>query len=196
MTTSCRSLYVLALLGLSLANGTLDAQTTADSTRPHQGSWAAEASYGDGSGASLLYFSSPSAAWLISGRFVIGKETQDQNEPFGGVTSITDTRANVLVQLGRRWWSAEPSARLRPFSGLGVIGLYSSQSGSRSSGGGAYGELGATYFFSPHMSLGAAGELDLTASNGRFDSGSLTELKMRSWEFTGSLVHLTATVYF
>ena len=60
---------------------------------------------------------------------------------------------------------------------------------------GAYGELGATYFFSPHVSLGAAGELDVNATSDRSSSGS-TELKDHSWQVSGNLVRFMATVYF
>src|SRR4051812_35291193 len=94
MTASRRSLCALVLLGLSLASSITNAQVATDSISPRAGGWGVEASYGSGSSASLLYFSSPRAAWLIGGHFTIGRETQDQNQPFGGVVRTTDPRAN------------------------------------------------------------------------------------------------------
>jgi hypothetical protein len=199
MTASCRSLYALAIFGLFLAN-TAHAQAASDSISPRPGSWAAEANYGDSDGASLLYFSSSHAAWVLRANFNVGSETQDEPQlGFGGTTTTTSTTSTVggvSLQLGGRWWSGEPTARLRPFTGLGVIGQYSAASNSRTSAVGAYGELGATYFFSPHVSLGAAGELDLTSAHNRYGSDDSTLLKTSAWRFSGNLVRFMATVYF
>ena len=198
MLFSCRSYAAVAVVGMFLVNSAAVAQTATDSIAPRAGTWAAEASYGGGGAASLLYISSPRAAWLLRATFSVGSQTLDEPQFAGGVTTTTRTTSalrNFSLAAGRRWWSGEPSARLRPFTGLGLTGRYSAASDARETDVGAYGELGASYFFSPHVSLGAAGELDAGVTSSRFGSSAL-DAKARSWMVSGNLVRFMATVYF
>ncbi len=125
----------------------LDAQKAADrSTGPERGAWGAEAGVGRFSDASVLRFQSPSWAVLVGGSF------QSTNDAGTGSARVPG-RTDVAIQAGIRKYHRS-GLGLRPITGAGVtFGRIQGFSNS----GGAYGEVGAAYLFTPHLSLGAVG---------------------------------------
>jgi hypothetical protein len=188
--------YLVAAATLIASHGAV-AQATRDSIGPRQGTWGVEASYGSFTGASLLRFSSPRAAWMLGASFALGQETSDETVDFlGNTTRRTSTLGTVEVRVARRWWTGELTEAMRPFVGLGLGGRYSTVSSARQTAGSVIGELGATYFFGPHVSLGGAGELAVVREHDRFDSLNGPVLKQDSWSVRGNVARLTAAVYF
>jgi hypothetical protein len=186
---------VVAVAALSLLSRAAHAQSGADDVGPKGGTWGAEATLGGPTGVSLLRLTSPQAAWLLGASFSAGRETSDQ---FNGFTRTRETRmlGSVELRVGRRWWSGEARERLKPHAGLGLIGRYASYPSARSWAVGPYGELGATYFFGPHLSLGTSGELAITRSRDTYSGGLGTDLKTDRWYINGNLVRFNAAVYF
>jgi hypothetical protein len=172
------------------------AQQTADPdpVMPRPGSWGAEAVLGSWVGANVLRFSSPTAAWVAGLTFNVSHQTEE----FTGFTGTTE-QSGLLgygdARLGRRWWSGDRGERIRPLTGLGVLGGVSSNEGFQSWNVGAYGELGASYFVSPHVSLGATGELAAVYLHDRFRSTG-AERNTTRWLVRGNLVRVNASVYF
>src|SRR4051794_23202348 len=147
------SRITILLVAFTAAAPTMHAQQTADPVMPRVGSWGAEAVVGTGLGANVLRFSSPTAAWLAGLTFNVSRQT-DNLSVFPGGTDQSGWFGFADARLGRRWWRGERGERLRPLTGLGVLGGLSSNTGFQSWNAGGYGELGATYFFTPHLSLG------------------------------------------
>jgi hypothetical protein len=194
----CFRTVALALCVALAAADPLVAQAPADTLGPHGGSWAAEASYGGGNMASLLHFSSPSAAWLLGLGFSISRETADTYTfpPPPSPSRRTTTAGAVNLRIGRRWWTGDVGAPLRPFVGAGVSGGLQSSRSNRSADGSVYGELGASHFFTPHFSLGASGDLRLGYSRLRGPGGPTGDFVTDQAFLYGNLVHINATVYF
>jgi hypothetical protein len=188
----CITVLVLALLG---AAPTMHAQQAADPVMPRAGSWGAEAVMGDGFGANLLRFSSPTAAWLAGLSFAAIHQT-DNFSDFPGGENQSGWLGYGNAHLGRRWWRGGSGERLRPLAGVGALGALYRNPGSRSWNAGAYGELGASYFFSPHVSLGATGELTAVYSEDRFFSAIPPDRIATRWIVRGNLVRVNASVYF
>jgi outer membrane protein W len=149
-------------------------------------------------GASVLRFSSPRTAWLLGVSFAVGQETTDEPVDFitGATTRSTSTVGTVEVRAEHRWWTGELSQALRPFVGLGLAGRYATANNARMNEAGAFGELGATYFFSPHVSLGGAGELAIVRDHYGFDSATGAGPTQDSWFVRGDVARITAAVYF
>jgi hypothetical protein len=161
---------------------------------PRAGSWGAEAVFGSGVGANVLRFSSPTSAWLAGLTFSVTHQTEDFTG-FTGGTGQSGWLGFGDARLGRRWWSGDRGERIRPLTGLGVLGGVSSNENFQSWNAGAYGELGATYFVSPHVSLGATGELAAVYLHDRFASVGGDRNTTR-WLLRGNLVRVNASVYF
>jgi hypothetical protein len=192
----CTRSYLVAAATLVASRGAL-AQAARDSIGPRQGTWGVEASYGSFSGASLLRFSSPRAAWMLGAAFAVGRETSDETiDFFGNTTRTTRTQGSVAVRAGRRWWTGGLDEAMRPFVGLSLGGGYTTFSSARQTEGSVIGELGATYFFGPHVSLGGAGELAIVREHDRLDNPAGPGLTHDSWFVRGNVARLTAAVYF
>ena len=178
----------------------LAAQTPADSVMPRANSWGAEAMYGGAPAATLLRFSSPSAAWLVGASFSVSHESVDNVILTGPTTQVTtEDRVITFVdaRLGRRWWAGDARSRLQPLRGLGLAGTYSNYSFARTYSVGAYGELGATWFFTPHVSLGASGELVASYGEDRQATGTSQPDRVSTrWGVRGNLARVSAGVYF
>jgi hypothetical protein len=156
-------------LALTLATP-LSAQT--DSTPPRSpallsdfraGQWAARFSLEQGFyGVGALLFTSSRKAWAMD----VSLEAD-----YTDYTGSSYERKLSQLRFGRRWYGAA-HARVRPFGGGGVLGIYERVEEEfpggtytyERIGGGAYGEFGAALFFSPHLSLGARWGGDLSAS--------------------------------
>ena len=147
--------YAHALLVALLLPVVVSAQTASRSGAPVQGTWGAEAGVGDGESATLLRFQS--ARWaLLAGGSVSSREFD------GGSLIGTQRFTSTALRVGARRY-ARSGLGVRPVVGLGLTIL--DGSGSDTSVG-AYGELGAVYFFNPHVSLGATGTLGFGSSGG------------------------------
>jgi hypothetical protein len=93
-------------------------------------------------------------------------------------------------------WYRDAARALRPLTGLGLTGTFLDFSpGVRSWDAGVYGELGAAYFFSRHVSLGAAGELTAGYGEDRRDAGAV-QIRATRWTVGSTLVRVLGTVYF
>jgi hypothetical protein len=192
----CTRSYLVAAATLIASRGAV-AQTAPDSIGPRQGTWGVEATYGPSVGASVLRFSSPRSAWILGVSFSVGQETADVPLDFlGNTTPKTITVGTVGVRAGHRWWRGELNQALRPFVGLGLGGQYTNANGARMNEASAFGELGATYFFSPHVSLGGAGDLAIAREHYRYENSTGPAETRDSWYFRGDVARLTAAVYF
>jgi hypothetical protein len=192
----CIRYYLVAAATLIASRGAI-AQAARDSIGPRQGTWGVEASYGSFTGASLLRFSSPRAAWLLGASFALGQQTSDEAvDFFGNTTRTTHTLGMVEIRAGRRWWTGELTEAMRPFVGLGLGGSYANFSSTRQTAGSVIGELGATYFFGSHVSLGGAGELGFTWQRDRLAGPTGPALVNDSWFIRGNVARLNAAVYF
>jgi hypothetical protein len=193
----CTRRYLVAVATL-IAGRDAVAQTAPDSIGPRQGTWGVEASYGPSMGASALRFSSPRTAWMLGVSFAVGQETADRTvDYFSGATArSTNTVGTVEVRAGHRWWTGDLNQPLRPFVGLGLGSRYSTASSARMYDASVFGELGATYFFGPHVSLGGAGELAIVREHFRFDTAPGPGATSDSWYVRGDVARLTAAVYF
>jgi hypothetical protein len=145
-----------------------------------KGEWAGRFSLEPGFyGVGALLFTSPRAAWGIDVTFA----AEYNNYPTDSLESKL-----ALLRVGRRWYGAA-NARVRPFGGAGVLGVYERREDKfawgtytyERIGGGAYGEFGAAIFFSPDLSLGAKWGADLTTS---------TYTGTDDWQYEVSVGHL------
>jgi hypothetical protein len=152
----------------------LVAQSTARTGAPVSGTWAGEATIGEGFGSSaaLLLFRSPT--WALRAAASITSSSVDQG--IGQERRLTST----ALRVGARRY-ARSGLGLRPIAGLGLE-VFDQGFGGTSVG--AYGEYGAVYFFNPHVSLGATGEIRAFSRDGGGSS------------FSASLARLIGTVYF
>ena len=189
--------FVAAFTTLLLTAVPVHAQQTLDSPAPRAGSWAAEAFYGDGLGANLLHFSSPTSAWLAGLTFNVTRETQDVVTFPGSTATETTVSGYAAGRLGRRWWSGSTSERFRPLRGVGLLGGLSRSPFTHAWNAGGYGELGGTWFFTPHVSLGATGQVSGSYNHERALSGTTLPDRIDTrWSVGGSLVRIAAGVYF
>jgi hypothetical protein len=161
---------------------------------PVAGSWGAEAVIGTGIGANVLRFSSPTAAWLAGLSFNVAHQT-DEFSGFPGGFDRSGWIGFADAHLGRRWWTGNRGERIRPLTGLGLLGGLSGNPGVQSWNAGGYGELGATYFYSPHLSLGATGELAAVYAHDRY-LDVVAERVTSRWTVWGTLIRVNASVYF
>jgi hypothetical protein len=133
---------------------------------------------------------------MLGAFFVVGQETSDQFAPSGILTRNTNTIGSVELRVGRRWWTSFTNEPMRPFLGLGIGGRFAQFSGVRTTEGSVNGELGATYFFSPHVSLGATGELALVRGQDRYANPTGPSQTADHWYLHGNVARLNAAVYF
>ena len=175
-----------------LAPAPAAAQAAADTAGPRRGSWAAEAEVGGGAGASLLRFQSDRSAWRVGLTFAAGSRREEyEATPFDPARRDRTVFAFVDARLGWRRYAGR-GRRLRPLGGAGLLGSYSRFSrGQTLWAAGAFGEAGAAYFFTPQVSLGAAGEARLT-----YDEQQSGALRVRRVGAQGTLVRVLGTVYF
>ena len=153
----------------------LSGQPAARTGAPVAGTWGGEASVGTGQGASLLLFQSPRWALLAGGTI------QSTTSTFvGGDVAGTNRFTLTALRVGARRYGRS-GLGIRPIAGLGLLVAGATGDGTQVGG---YGELGAAYFFNPHVSLGASAELNILARDGGGTS------------FGATLARLTGAVYF
>jgi hypothetical protein len=171
-----------------------DPRTAPDSLGPRGGSWGAELGIGSGQSATLLRFGS-SASALLLGVEVFWIEVSEDAAPFGGAEARTYTLANVTGRLGHRWYHSVTRAA-RPFTSLGLLAGYSRDPGGPGWTAGGFAEMGASYFFTPHVSLGAAGGLQAVYTRLKREFSSGTTITTRTIGVRASAVQLLGAVYF
>lgn len=171
-------------------------QASADSM-PHTGTWGAEVFLGNAvSGASILRFRSPKVALLFGADFAYS-HTGDGD---GTLPAGSGTATSVAARLGFRNYRGSSADRLRPLVGLGLRTSYSDTPTVSLWSAGGYGELGAMFFLTPHISLGGTGELQ--ASYGKrtqtviFQTGNRESVKQNTTTVTASLMRVMLAVYF
>jgi hypothetical protein len=171
------------------------AQATAADSMPAAGSWAAEVTLGPGvSGANLLRFQSRRLALVLGGEFSVIHIDDDGNT--SSFVLPPGTQTNVGARLGIRTYRESSSERLRPIVGVGARTEYSKgPSSERSWEAGGYAELGATYFLTPHFSLGGTGELQASLGKRKQTIASQT-IDRTTTTFGGSLIRVLMSVYF
>jgi hypothetical protein len=176
-----------AVIVLALIADTANAQTDG----PKAGTWAAEAS--SGPSASLLKFRNDKSAWVFG---ITALYQQENEEPTPPGVSLGQDVTLVQARLGfRRYGLARD--RMRPFSTIsGIVGYedFGVQKGWQV---GAAAEVGASWFFSPHVSMGAAGDLSLTYGKADRDFGfgtPATKITTITAQFSG--FRLLGAVYF
>ena len=177
MTAIFRSMKAVAVgvvMSMSLAV-TLSAQKVARSGAPEKGTWGGEVSLGDGQSASLVKFLSPQWAVIAGASLTSYKSTFSSGDVVSG-----DRFTIASLQVGARRY-ARTGLGVRPVVGGGL--LIADRTGNPTSYG-AYGELGAVYFFNPHVSLSAIGTASVTRNN---PIGS---------SFGATLARLIGAVYF
>ena len=175
----------LLLLALTVLSTKAGAQSTA---MPARGSWGGELCFS--CGVTLLKFRDTTAAWLLG---VNGQFTRIRVEQNGVPVTSPDDQLLATLRLGHRWYG-KGSTQFRPFYSLaGTIGV----DGGNSFDGlvyGGTGNLGGAWFFTPHLSLGTAGVLDVLHREFEDQAGTFT-IRQRMW--TASLsINLMASVFF
>ena len=176
-----------ALLVVAPRVGRAQAPAAADSLPFARGQWGVQVT----GGASLvsvgaLRFTSPRAAWLLDvAAGVTRSETRVEPgpdsplPPDAGASQVTSS-GGANVRVGRRYY--RPLGRsVATFATAGVSASYagarSTQPGSLRTttlGGGLFGDLGATYFVTPHLGLGASVTLDASYARSRGSGGGAT----------------------
>lgn len=162
---------LVAVLSATVALPFALSAQAARSGAPVEGTWGAEASVGSLEGAALLRFLSP--RWAV-----VASASVSSREGFLG--SSGDRSTFTSLRVGARRY-ARTGLGVRPLVGFGLT--LSDGPGSFSAVGG-YGELGAVYFFNPHVSLGGSGDISITWPDG---GGT---------NFNISIARLTGAVYF
>jgi hypothetical protein len=145
MPVTFRQTFAVAALTLAAAvadTRTAEAQVAERKGAPDKGTWGAETSSGAGQNATLLLFVSPK--WALQGGGGINS-FESGNSPGRYTTS------NLLLGV-RRYGGT--GLGFRPIAGAGATLGTATGSGQQL---GVFGELGASYFFNRHLSLGANG---------------------------------------
>ena len=191
-----RALRLAIVASLFAAPAIASAQQPSSDSLPHSGTWGAEAFLSSGnSGANLLRFQSNRTALLLGAEFNV---THIENDDDSQATSAaTGTQSTFAARLGLRTYRQSSAERLRPIVGFGARTTYSKGPSSfRAWSAGGYAELGATYFLTPHFSLGGTGELQASYGKREQQIGLNTTIDQTTTTFGGSLMRVLVSVYF
>lgn len=161
-----------------------------DVSGPVAGTWAAEAS--TTTSASLLRFRSPSSAWVLN--VALAYQRREEDQPTGLPTFDTDASFFTSdVRIGIRSYRRVPQ-RVRPFTTVSaVVGFEDSNFSTNGWRFGAALELGASYFFSPHLSMGVSNALVATYQftrrdlNGETLDGSIVTATLGGFRLLGAV---------
>jgi len=191
-----RALRLAVLSSLLAAPTIASAQQASSDSLPHSGTWGAEVFLGSGaSGANLLRFQSSRMALLLGADFNVTHVENDDDNPATAVAA--GTQSTFAARLGMRTYRQSSSERLRPIVGFGARTSYAKGPTSfRSWTAGGYAELGATYFLTPHFSLGGTGELQASYGKRKQQIGLNTTAEQTTTNFSGSLIRVLVSVYF
>lgn len=144
-------------------------------------------------GATLLRFRNPNSAWLLGGSASYTHLHSETTSPFGpGDIENTDAFSATL-RAGIRFYHG-PQLGMRPFTSFAaLVGFTTGDFDAVRYG--TTGELGASYFFTSHVSLGVSASLtlDVLQSKRTFSSATVQD-RYVNVAFDG--VNLLAAVYF
>jgi hypothetical protein len=189
----------IVLSALTLAIASAATAQTEGATTPtfHAGQWAARFQVANGFvGVGALHFSSPDRAWSLGGH-LSGAYTNF------GASDQTENSQELGLNVGRRRYRTG-AARVRPFAGGGIIANFSrghQVSGANDAtdvgfGGGMYGELGATVFFAPELSLGAAWSANFSVNRFNHYQNGAAAGHQTTATLTGGAITLEGAFYF
>ena len=125
------------------------------------------------------------------------RSTSKADNPELGGADFTTSAVAVSARLGVRWYRHSDTAKLRPVIGVGALGQFTrvrNVTPTRMAGG--YGELGAFYFVTPHMSLGGMIELDATRTRNVRVAATGFEIGTTTTTIAASLPRVMLSVYF
>jgi hypothetical protein len=204
----CLRFACLVALSIALPLSAQDSAVTSGTGPPFRsGQWGAQFAINSSfASLGLLRFTSPRSAWVLDVRGSGGHAETELTYPLpgGGDTTITysSSQARVAVRVGRRFYRGV-GGPVASFGGVGVTGGYdhvaSYQPGGPGSSGngwnaGAFAELGAAYFVTDQLSVGATGSVAF--SYGR--STTTGAPGRRDWHYEASAPDLAivAALYF
>ena len=182
--------FTIAVIFTALSAGSLLAQSV---DGPKAGTWGGEGclTY---CGVSLLHFRDRNSAWLLGGNIYYSQEHVDESGPGLAPNSRGNQGIGADARLGMRFYSTT-AERARPFLGLAATFGFSGGAGSHAYRYGATSELGAAYFFTPHLSLGLSGSLNLLEQIDHDSSGGFSANRRMFFGSIG-MAQLLAAVYF
>ena len=190
---------ILAAVSMLVAPIVATAQQPVRSdSMPHGGQWGAEAIVAPSTAAaSVVRFQSPTFAWLLGAGLSANRSTTKADDSDVGGPDVTTSLVSVSARLGMRWIRQSGTTKVRPVIGVGALGQLSRVQGiTPSRTFGAYGELGAFYFVSPHLSLGGVVELDATRTRVVRVTAINTEITSHTNTIAASLPRVILSVYF
>lgn len=157
---------------------------------PIKGTWGIEAS--SRPGGSLLRFRSPTSAWVAQAS--ADYEHLSQASPAIPFSNGTEDLVNVGLRIGVRTYSS-PGEHLRPFRTISALAEYQQAYGLHWWSWGAAADMGAAWFFSPHVSLGGAGELAVQYAR-RSTESSVGTIRQNQFGIAFNGFRLLGAVYF
>lgn len=182
----------LTLLLALLCAVTLATDSAAQEEGRKAGSWGFEG--GIGATPSLLRFRSPVSAWVFGLNAQYNRiETKTPGlAPGGGTNANTLDNSFIELRVGLRGYGPLANRVQRYWTVSGIAGYESSSTFGDGPRLGGAGELGAAYFFTPHVSLGGSGELNAlyTAT----DEGDIAS--RNSWLIRFAGFRLVGAIYF
>jgi hypothetical protein len=159
-----------AVLGLGVVAVLFAVPAAAQSdVGPKAGTWGGEACF-NYCGAFLMRFRDPNSAWLFGITAGYAQEHLDESGPTFPGFSDDSKSFNSDMQFGMRYYRATQD-RARPFLGLGAIVGVTGGGSTHAFRYGATSDMGTSYFFTPHLSLGVAGGVSLVAQTDRSNQG-------------------------
>lgn len=205
-----RPKVALGLLAVAIVTSRARTQDSAgaakDSLPFHKGQWAAQFTAGTTfSNAGVLYFRSAANAWIatVSASYHSSSNRTDSSS-LGPRMTVDTWVSSATLRFGTRHYSSmgKSTALFTTFGVLGTGGSSTSSSsfGARGKtstfGAGVFGELGANYMITRHLSLGASAGIQATyQSNWSSDDSGLSSAG-RDFLISGALLSLTLGVYF
>jgi hypothetical protein len=170
----------------------------------HKGQWGAEFAAGTTfASAGVLYFRSPSSAWLLDATFVLdyGKSSVSSSDTLYPSLSSTTSDGSIALRAGIR--SYHPIGHeTQFFTTLGGLVRYSAGadrgdlSGNDWTGGlGAFGEIGGNYMINPHIGVGATAGVNLTYNHQEQKVNGFTNVS-DFVSLSGALFALRLGIYF
>jgi hypothetical protein len=177
------------------------ASAAADSLPFRAGQWGAEFAVDNGMvGLGALRFRSPRSAWLVDAMLALGGAEGESS------AGDEEDRRSTFVSLRTGPRRYRPLGRsVASFVGAGLLGSYAWQELSAADRrettwqAGLYGELGAAYFVTDRLSLGAQASVDATYGGSRtvIDLELLSsESSEQRWQLSTSRVRIIGGLYF
>ena len=208
----CRCLAAVAcaaLLAHATPAGAQDTTSTTGAPRFEAGQWAAEFGIANGvGGVGVMRFRSASSAWLLDGHISL---RSGRNEISGGAESDVNHSSHVdqyMVDLRaglRRYHPLRRSTTaFHTIGALGGVGRVSyvpsaspgTQQVFRNWRAGLFGEVGASYFVTPNLSLGASTFVDAGYARTSTESPAGARSVSRDLFLSTGGTRLLGTLYF